>query len=174
MVVWMTGLAGSGKTTLAKAVTLQLKQKYRNIIHIDGDDFREILGDIVGYELEERVRNAYRLSRLCGLLEKQSMLVICSTVSLFAEIQEYNQDNFAEYVDVYIHCDEAELFRRDKGLLYSQVSKGEIKNVIGVDIAYDIPINPMLMLDNTLQVRFDNNVARIMQIIEMRVNSDVV
>jgi adenylylsulfate kinase-like enzyme len=86
--IWITGLAGSGKTTLAKEVYNQLKKAYPNVVLIDGDHLREIFGGSTGYTSEERLENAKRLSRLCHFLVNENIHVVCATMSLFKEIHE--------------------------------------------------------------------------------------
>ena len=87
--IWITGLAGSGKTTLAKEVYTQLKKMYPNVVIIDGDHLREIFGGTTGYSTEERLENARRLSRLCHFLVSENIHVVCATMSLYKEIQEW-------------------------------------------------------------------------------------
>ena len=147
-VIWITGLAGAGKSTFANATHKHLKQKYSNVILLDGDVFRNIFGE-VGYDRESRIKTGYKYNAFAKFLEQNGLLVICAAMGLFSEIYALNEANFKHYLQVYIKCDFDEIIRRDKKGLYSGAMRGEIKNVVGVDIAYDEPQNPHLTIQNS-------------------------
>ena len=149
MLVWITGLAGSGKTTIGKEVYKKLKEKYKNIVFLDGDDFREILGDDLGHNLKDRFENAMRIHRMCKFLINQDINVVCATMSLYKEIHRLNRKNIKNYFEVFIECSMDELIRRDQKGLYSKAFRGEIKNVVGVDLPYDKPRNADLVIYNS-------------------------
>ena len=149
--IWITGLAGSGKTTLATEIYSQVKEKYKNSVLLDGDHFREIIGNDVGYDSKGRLINAWRIAQMCKFLVDQEINVICATMSLYKEIHEFNRKSISHYFEVFVDTDMEELKLRDKKNLYSRALKGEIKNVIGVDQAFDKPIQPDLVLKNLKQ-----------------------
>ena len=78
MLIWITGLAGAGKTTIATALYERLKPEHKNLVLLDGDCFREVMGQDVGYDLNSRKIMAKRMSRLCKYLTDQDMHVICA------------------------------------------------------------------------------------------------
>ena len=163
--IWITGLAGSGKTTLAKEVYKRLYKKHNNIIHIDGDEFREIMMNENGFSQEERLSNARKIAKLCSFLTNQNMIVISSTVSLFHEIHQFNNINNTNYTEVFIKVSMEELIRRDKKGLYSRALEGKLNNVMGIDIPYEDPKKPTLTLDNSKQEYFSKNVLSIINTI---------
>ena len=71
MVIWLTGISGSGKTTLARKLILKLKDRYPNILNVDGDEVRKLFGNNLGYSLEDRINQIGRVQRLSQYLEKQ-------------------------------------------------------------------------------------------------------
>ncbi len=154
MVIWITGLSGSGKTTIGKRVYENVKQKYENTVFLDGDIIRKALDNNYGYSLSERLRGAKQVSGLCKMLDNENINVICATMSLFEEIQEYNRVEIKDYIEVFLDVDINELKNRNKKDLYS----GKIKDVVGVDLEYDIPANPELILNNNAMDSLDNNV----------------
>lgn len=148
--LWITGLSGSGKTTIASMVYRKIVKNFPNTIFIDGDTVRkEILGDHYDYDLEDRKKVAYRTSKLCEILTSQNMNVICATISLFHEIHDLNKRNIKNYYEIFINVDIEELVKRDSKGLYAKAKKGEINNVVGVDLPFDMPKSPFMIIENT-------------------------
>ncbi len=137
-VIWLTGLAGAGKTTFASELFKHLKELHGNVILLDGDVFRRIFGES-GYEKAQRLITAHKLHALTAFLEQNDLIVIVAAIAAFDEIYALNRKNFKNYFEIYIKCDFDELVRRDKKGLYSGALRGEVKNVMGVDIEYDKP-----------------------------------
>ncbi len=148
MVVWIIGMSGAGKTVIGKEIYIMLKEKLSNLIFLDGDDFRNILGDDLGYSLDERKKNADRICRMCKFLNDQEINVICCILSLFQESRDWNRKNIEEYYEVFINVSFEELVKRDSKELYKKALNGEIKNVVGVDINFQPPVNPDLEIIN--------------------------
>ncbi len=146
-VIWLTGLAGSGKSFIARALYENLSKKFSNIIELDGDEFRELLGHF-GYEKEERIKVSVKKAQFAHFLSTQKMVVIVSAISMFKECYDYNHKNLKNFFEIYVKCDFEELLKRDKKGLYSGALSGKIKNVVGVDIKFDEP-KPDLTIDNT-------------------------
>ncbi|MGX2984873.1 adenylyl-sulfate kinase [Helicobacter sp. 23-1048] len=167
-VIYITGLAGAGKTTFASELYKHLKQKHSNVILLDGDVFRNIFGES-GFKRDERLMVAYKINALAGFLEQNGLLVIVATMSLFDEIYTLNRANFKNYFEVFVKCDFDELVRRDKKGLYSGALSGVIKNVVGVDIAYDEP-KAHFVLENhhatNLDEKLDNLFTKIDEFID--------
>ena len=160
MVIWITGLAGSGKTTIAKKVYKILKDKYHHTVLLDGDDFRRIIGSI-GYSNEERFRSSHIFHRLSKYLDNEGLIVICSVMALFKEIHRLNRENFSRYIEIFLDVDMDTLIKRDKKSLYSKALKGETKNVVGIDLPWDKPENPEIILKNNSINELENNVKTI-------------
>lgn len=162
--IWITGLAGSGKTTIGKAVWSQLKKQHSNAVFLDGDSFREILGGDLGHDPKDRLENAYRIARMCKFLVSQNIIVVCATMSLYAEIHEFNRQNIKNCFEIFVDCEMEELIRRDQKGLYSKALKGETSNVVGVDLPYDKPKNADLVLDNSEKSDIDKKVSTILNL----------
>ncbi|MBZ7939194.1 adenylyl-sulfate kinase [Campylobacter sp. W0014] len=159
-VIWLTGLAGSGKSYIAEELCRKLKEKLNNIIYLDGDELRDLLGHY-GYEKEGRIEVSLKRSNFAHFLSSQGMIVIVSTISMWDEIYTYNRKRFKNYFEIYIKCDFEELKKRDKKGLYSGALKGDIKNVVGVDIDFDEP-HPDLIVDNSKLDNLEKKVAIIL------------
>ena len=76
MIIWITGISGAGKTTLAKELIKKIKEKFNNVIGIDGDIIRELFGNDLGYDLESRVSQIKRIQKLALFLDKQEMIIV--------------------------------------------------------------------------------------------------
>lgn len=148
IVFWLTGLSGCGKTTIGHTLTLALRENGRHVVFLDGDILREITGDIFGHNREQRLQASFLYARLCRMLAKQHVDVVCATISLFREIQEWNRKNFSRYFEVFIDVPLSELVRRDSKNIYAQVKAGKLQNVVGLDIPADFPKTPDLVIKN--------------------------
>lgn len=147
MVIWLCGLAGSGKSTLAKALTRLLRAKFKNVIYLDGDELRDIFGHF-DYDKNGRIEMAIKRAKMAKFLSEQGVIVVISTISLFNEIYKFNRENLKNYFEIFVECDFEELKKRDQKALYTRALKGEIKNVVGVDIKFDTP-KPNLVIENS-------------------------
>lgn len=149
MVVWIIGLSGAGKTTLATEVVSQLRKEVANAVLIDGDVVREMFGNDLDYSMEGRRRNADRICRLCKLLDGQGIHVVCAILSLFPESREWNRQNLPDYYEVYIDTPIDDLKKRDSKGLYGRFARGEIRDVAGLDIDFPVPDNAHLVIQNS-------------------------
>lgn len=150
MVIWLIGMSASGKTTIGKKVFDKLLLSDEKWVFIDGDTFRNILGEDLGHTIEDRRKNAYRISRFCQFLHSQGINVLACVLSIFHENQKYNRENISEYKEVYIDVEFENLIARDNKQLYKKALKGEIKNVVGVDIDFLPPYAPDIVIDNNI------------------------
>ena len=148
MVVWIIGLSGAGKTTLAEKVVEKISNFKHNVVLIDGDMIRDVFGNDLGHALEDRRQNADRICRLCRFLEDQGIHVVCAILSLFPESRSWNRDNIKNYYEVYIETPIEQLQKRDYKGLYRKFSEGKIENVAGMDIEFIPPDSPDLNIMN--------------------------
>jgi adenylylsulfate kinase-like enzyme len=164
-VVWITGLAGSGKTTLGSRLTLELRAQGRAVVHVDGDNVRALMGSDLGYGTRDRIDNAYRIARLCKFLQREGVLVVCSTMSLYEEIWHFNRNNLDPYLQVYLDVPISVLEARDQKGLYSGVPLGQVSEVGGVDLPIELPIDSDLVLENADPRELPHNVNAILKAI---------
>ena len=148
MVVWLIGLSGSGKTTLANEIVASTNIESKNTILLDGDAIREIFGNDLGYSMEERLLNAQRICQLGKFLDDQGMNVICAILSIFPEIREWNRKNVRGYYEVFIDVPIEILVERDSKGIYGKYNRGEISEVVGMDINFPIPDKADLVIKN--------------------------
>jgi adenylylsulfate kinase len=169
LVIWIIGLSGTGKTTLASQVVERIRQLNFKVVLLDGDVIRTIFGNDVDHTIEGRRRNAERLSALSKFLADQGIHVVAAVLSIFPKWRRWNRENIPGYAEVYIKASMQTLLRRDVKNLYARAARGEIVNVVGVDIPFPEPENPELVIENDCnRVEFGELTDRIMSIDAVR------
>lgn len=154
MITWIIGLSGSGKSTLSKEVIKNIREKKPNIILIDGDDFREVFNNDLGYTIEDRKQNAMRIANFCKFCENQNINVVCAILSIFPEIRDWNRKNFLNYFEVFIDAPISELKKRDSKKLYEKYAQNKISNVVGLDIKFEKPNDTDLIINNNKSLEY--------------------
>ncbi len=147
-VFWFTGLSGAGKTTIGRLFFGLLRARNAAAVLLDGDILREVFGSDLGHSREDRLKSAMRNSRLCKTLSDQGIDVVCATISLFRECQEWNRAHLPGYHEIYLRVPMKVLLERDQKQLYSQALRGEVKDVMGVDLPVDEPVRPEFIIEN--------------------------
>jgi adenylylsulfate kinase len=161
--IWITGLSGAGKTTIAKKVYEILKQQNpNNFVHLDGDDIRNMLGEFASFGIEGRKRTAEVYARLCNYLTGRGINVIISTISLYHSVHEYNRVNNKNYYEILLDVGQNVLTNRNKKGLYNP---GAI-DVMGINQEPEFPLNPDLVLENNSKSQLQGNIDKIIELID--------
>lgn len=161
-VYWITGLSGAGKTTIGRLFYERLKREQPNTVFLDGDAMRQVFGDDLGYTREERVKCAMRYARLCEMLQKQDLNVVCCTISMFDDVRDWNRSHIENYREIYVRVSMETLKKRDQKGLYSGAGKEAGCEVAGVQFAVEEPRCPDLVLENDGDFTPGEQVERIM------------
>ena len=111
---------------------------------MDGDLIRPVYLDDIGYSNEERRFGAARTFRICRMLTDQGIDVVCCSISMYEELREWNRSHIENYREIYIRVKRETLFKRDQKGLYSSGAK----NVMGVDLPFDEPKQPTIVIQN--------------------------
>lgn len=164
--VWLTGLSGAGKTTVAGLLRSSLIAKGINPVLLDGNRLRHIYPIEFGYSVDDRRSLAASYGRLALEVSGQGHLVICSTISLFREIHRWNRRHLPGYLEVWLRVPFEELRRRDTKGIYEAKRGVDNSPVAGVDFPVDFPEAPDLIIDNFGAVTPQGAAVRIMQLIE--------
>ena len=132
MIIWFTGLSGSGKTTFAKLVLNEIKKKIKNFYHLDGDQFRSLMNNDLGFSLKDRDVNARRIVNFVKSLDQQKINVIVSANLTSKKFRLKNKKIFKNYIEILLNVKKEILFERD----YKKVYRNK-KNVVGKDIKFN-------------------------------------
>jgi adenylylsulfate kinase-like enzyme/phosphohistidine swiveling domain-containing protein len=147
-VFWITGLSGAGKTTVGKELWRRLRAAGRSAVLLDGDAVREVISEDLGHSTANRRKSAMRNARLCRLLSSQGVDVVCPTISLFHEVQRWSRENIPGYCEIFLRVPMDELRRRDAKGIYAAAHRGDLRDVVGLDVPAELPESPDLVLDN--------------------------
>ena len=102
MVIWITGLSASGKTTLSKAFEKKIRPNVPNIVLLDGDSIRQLYGDYLGYKEADRYTQITRIQNLASFLEKQNILIVVAALYAHPELLKHNRVRFIQHYEVYL------------------------------------------------------------------------
>jgi cytidine diphosphoramidate kinase len=144
-VIWITGLSAAGKSTVAAKLASQLKGNGIPAVVLDGNEMREALGVVGGFDSCSRRRLGLTYGRLCKMLSGQGHTVICATISLYHEVHAWNRRNIAKYFEVLLDAPLDELARRDFRGIYRNGRSGD---VVGIGLAAEFPTTPDLVVPN--------------------------
>lgn len=162
-VYWITGLSGAGKTTIGRLFYEKLKVAFPNSVFLDGDTMREVFGADLGYTEPERRKCAMRYAKLCDMLQKQDLNVVCCTISMFDAVREWNRAHIDNYREIYVKVSMDTLRRRDQKGLYSGNTVEKKTEVSGIHIRFEEPRNPDLVLENDGSSTPQEQAGRIME-----------
>ena len=150
VVVWLTGLPGSGKTTVARIVADELRRMGLKVELLDGDEVRRWLSPEAGFTREDRRRHLRRVAHVARLLARNGVYVLCSFVSPYREVRREIREIVewdAPFVEVYVKCSLEECIRRDPKGLYKKALRGEISHFTGISDPYEPPEDPEVVVD---------------------------
>ena len=170
VVVWLTGLPGSGKTTIARGVAEELRRRGFRVEVLDGDEVRRWLSPEAGFTREDRRRHLIRVAHVSRLLARNGVIVLCGFVSPYRDVRREIREiveRDAPFVEVYVKCSLEECIRRDPKGLYRRALRGEIKHFTGISDPYEPPENPELELD-TESESVEENVRKLLEYLVAR------
>mgnify|MGYP001403799729 CR=1 FL=1 len=149
LLLWFTGLSGSGKSTIANCVEQEL---YKNNIHtytLDGDNIRKGLNSDLSFSPKDRRENIRRIAETAHLMMDAGLVVLATFVSPYRKDRDHIRNIVGDYnmVEIYINTSIKECERRDVKGLYKKARKGEIKNMTGISAPYESPLHPDIQIN---------------------------
>ena len=150
-VLWMTGLSGSGKSTIANAVEKKLASLGHHTFLLDGDNVRHGLNKDLGFTDADRIENIRRIGEVARLMTDAGLIVITAFISPFRAEREMVRQMMAEgeFIEVFVDTPLEIAEERDVKGLYAKARSGQLKNFTGIDSPYEAPENPDIRIDTT-------------------------
>lgn len=172
-VIWMTGLSGSGKSTIARGLE---KRLYEHDIHtkiLDGDNLRTGLNKNLGFSDEDRIENIRRVAETARLFLDNGIVTICSFVSPTTSIRNMAAEIIgkSDFLEIMVVASFDECAKRDVKGLYKKALKGEIKDFTGLDAPFEEPIEPFLRI-NTEELNIEESVEVLFQSVIKNIKND--
>lgn len=146
-VIWMTGLPGSGKTTISIALRDYYKTKNLPVDILDGDELRSTISRDLGFSPADRKEHNRRVIIMAKLLAKNGITTIVPLISPFRSIRSEARKEIPNFVEVFVKASLDACIKRDPKGLYKKAQRGEIQNMTGISSPYEEPENPELVLD---------------------------
>lgn len=161
-VLWFTGLSGSGKSTIANAVSSELFRHGINEYVLDGDNIRHGLNKDLGFSEKDRTENIRRIGEVAKLFVDSGKIVTTAFISPFQSDRDHVRALFEddEFFEIYIDCPIEECEKRDPKQLYAKARRGEIKDFTGIHSPYEAPLHPDLVI-HTNELTIQESVEKI-------------
>lgn len=166
VMIWFTGLSGSGKSTIAIALERELQQRGLLCRILDGDNIRSGINNNLGFSNEDRIENIRRIAEIGKLFIETGIITIAAFISPNQDIREMASNIIGKenFLEIFISTPIEECERRDVKGLYAKARKGEIKNFTGISSPFEAPENPALSLD-TSRLTVEESVNRLLELI---------
>jgi adenylylsulfate kinase len=165
--IWMSGLSGSGKSTIANLLECKLNESGFHTYVLDGDNTRLGLNKGLGFSEEDRVENIRRVAEVCKLMNDAGLIVICSFISPFEKNRTQAKEIIGEdsFIEVFVDASLETCETRDPKGLYKKARLGEIKDFTGISSPFETPIGCIILKNNTLD-DLDKNVEIIYNLLK--------
>jgi adenylylsulfate kinase len=160
--VWLTGMSGTGKSTMAAYIAARLRQVDRNVEILDENELGDDLWQGLGDSKDERTTIVRRLGYVAGLLTRNNVAVLVPSVSPYKAGREENRRAIGRYIEVYVDCPTEKLIERDSTGRYKKALSGEIPNFIGITEPYEPPASAEVVLHSNME-SVEEGAAKIFQ-----------
>jgi adenylyl-sulfate kinase len=155
-VLWMTGLSGSGKTTIALLLEKELRKRGLKVERLDGDVVRQSLTRDLGFSKEDRDKNIERVTFVAKLLSRNGVACICAFISPYQSVRDQVRAETTNFIEVYIDAPLDVLVDRDVKGLYQKAMAGEIPNFTGISDPFEAPARPDIHIRTDLQTPLES------------------
>jgi adenylylsulfate kinase-like enzyme len=145
--LWLIGPSASGKSTISKIIYKKLLEEYKSLILLDGDYARKMFVSESGYDPISRSKNIRKFIEVTKWLNSFGISSIIAAINAFEKDRVFGRKEIANYKEVFLKCSLDERVKRDKKKLYLPALNGEKKNVVGVDIPFEEPVNADFIID---------------------------
>lgn len=170
VMIWFTGLSGSGKSTIAIALERELHKRGLLCRILDGDNIRSGINNNLGFTEADRIENIRRIAEVSKLFVDTGIITIAAFISPSNDIREMAANIIGkdDFLEVYVSTPIEECERRDVKGLYAKARRGEIKNFTGISAPFEAPAHPALTLD-TSALSLEESVNKLLELILPRI-----
>jgi len=161
-VVWFTGIAGSGKSTVAGRVERALREMGLAAENLDSDEVRANISPNLGYTPEARDENTKRLAFFSHILSRNDVCVVVAAVSSMRSFRDRARAMIDNFVEVWVKCPLEVCQQRDPKGLYARAARGEVNDIAGMHMPYEEPPDPEIILE-TNKESIEESVAKVLQ-----------
>ena len=170
VMIWFTGLSGSGKSTIAIALERELHKRGLLCRILDGDNIRSGINNNLGFTEEDRIENIRRIAEVSKLFIDAGVITIAAFISPNNDIREMAANIIGrdDFMEIYVSTPIEECERRDVKGLYAKARRGEIKNFTGISAPFEAPIHPTLTLDTSV-LSLEESVNKLLELILPRI-----
>ena len=170
VMIWFTGLSGSGKSTIAIALERELHKRGLLCRILDGDNIRSGINNNLGFTEADRIENIRRIAEVSKLFVDTGIITIAAFISPSNDIREMAANIIGkdDFLEVYVSTPIEECERRDVKGLYAKARRGEIKNFTGISAPFEAPAHPALVLD-TSALSLEESVNKLLELILPRI-----
>lgn len=158
--IWLTGLSGAGKTTIANGLEHELLARGKRVEVLDGDVIRINLSKGLDYSKEDRDTNIRRIGFVSNLLTRNGVATVVAAISPYRDIRDEVRHDIHDFVEVFVNCPLEVLVARDPKGLYAKALTGEIPSFTGISDPYEEPIDPEVTV-HTDRETIDESVGKI-------------
>ncbi|ACT03082.1 adenylyl-sulfate kinase [Paenibacillus sp. JDR-2] len=168
-ILWLTGLSGSGKSTVAAALEKELYKQHCRTYILDGDNLRHGINRDLGFDPEDRSENIRRIGEIAKLLADAGIITIVAAISPYRQDRDKVRATCkpGDFIEVYVHCTVEECERRDPKGFYKKARSGEIRHFTGLSAPYEPPLQAELVLKTDEHTVYDS-VTQVMAYIRSR------
>ncbi len=163
--IWLTGLSGAGKSTIAALLERELRERGRRVEVLDGDVVRTHLSKGLGFSREDRDTNILRIGWVCEVLSRNDVIAISAAISPYRETRDQVRARVGRFVEVYVNCSLDTCIDRDVKGLYKRALTGELPSFTGVSDPYEPPLAPEIEVRTELEP-VEASAARIVAYLE--------
>ena len=168
--LWLTGLSGSGKTTIANKLEYELNKSDVHTYLLDGDNLRSGINNDLGFSKNERSENVRRVGELSKLFVEAGIIVIASLISPFESDRQSVKKKLPDgrWFEIFVDTELEICKKRDPKNLYKKALNNEIKEFTGISSPYEVPINPALRISNNDDDSISENVTQIINLLKVK------
>lgn len=170
LMIWFTGLSGSGKSTIAIALERELHRRGLLCRILDGDNIRSGINNNLGFSADDRCENIRRIAEVSKLFVDTGIITLAAFISPNNDLRRMAADIIGadDFVEVYVSTPIEECERRDVKGLYARARRGEVKNFTGISAPFEAPQHPAISLDTSI-LSLEESVSRLLELILPRV-----